>query len=280
MKKRYLIPMLLCVLFAIPKAEAQIFKKIKEKINQVTGGEQTEDTNNQGTIDTTVTNTPTAEERQATEIKIGDFFGGGLEGVPDTYKFSYRLTYALTSGKDSNALQYLLEPDTAYFGNKMDNPDANQIVVYDLKKNMMVTYMDNNGQKMAIKMRMPNLKKTEKKFGKKIIPENNENVDIIPIQGKTILGYQCQGYQVTSDEGVAKFWVTNDAPVSLNGIYANFSSLPKKTKDQELPLDENSLVLEITYESRKKKKENMHMVCTELKEQLVVLHKKDYNSGM
>ncbi|MAL59989.1 MAG: hypothetical protein CMC14_08085 [Flavobacteriaceae bacterium] len=285
MKTKHLFAFLFCAMLSIPSAEAQLLKKIKDKVSEVTGSNKKEETNSENeenaeSEENTEPDTPTEEEKQANETKIGNFFGGGMEGVPDTYTFSYALTYEMTSGKETNALEYLLEPDAAYFGNKMDDPRANQIIVYDLKKNLMVTFMENDQQKMAMKMRMPNMKKAEKKFGKKIIPEDEEDVQIIPIEGKTILGYQCNGFQVTSKDGVGKFWVTNDAPVSLNGVYANFNSLPKSAKDKALPLNEKSLVMEMMYTANKGKKNNMHMICTQLEENHIEIHKEDYKSGM
>jgi hypothetical protein len=142
----------------------------------------------------------------------------------------------------------------------------------------MVMFMENEGQKMAMKMKMPNAKKMQKKFGKKIIPdEKEEEVDIVPIKGKTILGYECDGYQVTSKDGVGQFWVTNDAPVTINEVFANFKSLPKKARNY--PLSVKSLVLEMNYVANRGKKDNMTMLCTQLVEITVEINKKDYNSG-
>ncbi len=283
MKTRNILSMLLITgILSMPSAEAQFLKKIKDKISEVAGSKENEESNSEETESegNPDANTPTAEEREESNTKMGNFFGGGMEGVPDTYKFSYALTYEMTSGKETNVLEYLLEPDAAYYGNKMDDPRAHQIIVYDLKKNLMVTFMENDEQKMAMKMRMPNMKKAEKKFGKKLFSEEDEDVEIIQIEGKTILGYQCSGFQVTSKDGIGKFWVTNDAPVSLNGVYANFSSLPKSAKDKALPLNEKSLVMEMVYTANKGKKDNMHMICTQLKENPLEINKKDYKAGM
>jgi hypothetical protein len=280
MKTKYLLSFLLCAMLTIPTAEAQLFKKIKDKILNKTEAQQTEEPGQDNTEDEPTTNEETAEEKAAKEKKVMSFFGGGLEDIPDTYKFSYALTYEITTNKETMPLHYLLEPDSTYFANKMDDPRASQIMVYDLKKSAMVTFMDNGKQKMAMKMKMPNVQKAEKKFGKKLIPDEDENIEIISIKGKRILEYDCLGFQVTSKDGIGKFWITNDAPVSLNGVYANFKTLSKKPKYQTLQLDENSLILEMTFDSHKKKKDTMHMVCTELKENPLEIHKKDYKSGM
>ncbi len=262
------------------KTDEKVSKKTGKTIDDATEGGKNKKSNEIEETDKNSGKELSEEEKQANEKKMGNFFGGGLEGVPDIYTFSYALTYEITSGKDTNALEYLLEPNVAYFGNKLDDQKLDQIIVLDLKKNLMVTFMNNDQQKTAMKMRMPNLQKVEKKFGKKLFSEEEDDVDIVQIEGKTILGYRCNGFQVNSEDGIVKFWVTNDAPVSLNGVYANFSSLPKSVKDKGLPLNEKSLVMEMLYTSHKKKKDNMLMVCTELKENSLELHKKDYKAGM
>src|SRR5690606_22853207 len=218
----------------------------------------------------------------AAESKISSMFGGGLDGVPDSYTFSYAVTYQMKSGKDEMPFEYLLEPNGAYFANKMADPKANSIMVYDLKKNIMVTFMDDGKQKMAMKMKMPNMKKVQKKYGDKLFPdeEGNDDVKITPIESKTILGYNCLGFKMVSDEGVGKVWITNEAPVSLNGVFANFKRMPDTGPYANMPINEKSLIMEMEFTSNKKKKDNMHMLCTELKEQHFDIQKKDYKSGM
>lgn len=278
MKTRYILYLFLSAMLTMPSAEAQLLKKIKNKVSKVTGSKEKNETESEDTEaeKNSESGNSNKEENQINNSHIGMPFGGGLEGVPDTYQFSYILTYEINSQKESMPIHYLLEPNMAYFGNKMDDQRANQTIVYDLKRNIMVTFMDNDQQKIAMKMRMPD----NNKYMKKVIPEDEEDIQIVPIEGKNILGYECNGFQTTSKDGIAKFWITNDAPVSLNGVLGNFSSLPKSAKDMALPLNEKSLIMEMTYTDHKKKKNNMHMVCTELKKDPLEIHKKDYKSGM
>ncbi len=279
MRNKQLLLLLFCftMLYA-PSAEAQILKKIKEKINTVTGSKEKEKDSIPDNNENPQRPEMTEEERQEENEKMSNFFGGGLEEIRDTYSFSYSLVYELTTNKESMPLKYLLEPKADYFANKMEDKGTEQLMVYDFKKNAMVTFMDNGEQKMAMKMKMPNIKKMQKKYGKKVIPdEEDEDVEIIPIEGKTILGYQCDGYKVISKDGVGKFWVTNEAPVTINGVFANFKSLPKKARNY--PISVNSLIMEMNYIANRGKKDNMTMLCTQLIENTVEIHKKEYQSG-
>lgn len=133
---------------------------------------------------------------------------------------------------------------------------------------------------MVMKMKMFNLKKVEKKFGKKIIFEDEEDVEIVFIEGKIILGFNCNGFWVILKDGIGKFWVINDVLVSLNGVYVNFSLLLKSVKDKVLFFNEKLLVMEMIYIVNRGKKNNMYMICIELNENLLEIYKKDYKFGM
>ena len=294
------IKILLTVFFAIAicgTSNAQFFKKLKKRAENAvertvlnkTDREISKETDKtidgvikgDGKKDKTKSKELTDEEKQAAEQKISSMFGGGLEGVPDSYKFSYALTYQITSNKDEIPFEYLLEPNGAYFANKMPDSKTNSIMVYDFKKNFMVTFMDDGNQKMAMKMKMPNMKKVQQKYGDKLFPEEGDSqAKIIPIEGKNILGYECLGYKVISEDGEGKMWFTNDAPISLNGVFANFKTLPKTGPYANMPINENSLIMEMEFQSSKKRKDNMHMICTGLKEESLVIQKNEYKSGM
>lgn len=222
---------------------------------------------------------PAVKEKQATESKITNMFGGSLEGVPDSYTFSYVLTYQMESGGDKLPFKYFLEPNAPYFANSIADPKANSTIVYDLKQNIVITFMDNGQQKMA--MKMPNMKKVQQEYADKLFSEEeNDKMQITPIEGKTIQGYKCLGFKIVSEEGTGKVWITNEAPVSLNGVFANFKKLSETGPYANVPINEKSLIMEMEFRSNKKKKDHMHMVCTEMKEQAFDIRKKDYKAGM
>ncbi len=303
MKTKTFITILLVCCFIVP-SQAQFFKKLKkvaenavertvlnktdEKIAQKTGqviDSVTEGNSKQKKIGETEKGTPqkelSKEEKQAAANKISRMFGGGLEGVPDSYTFSYVVSYQMSSGKEMFPFDYFLEPEGTYFANKLADPKANTMVVYDLKKNIMVNFMDNGQQKMAMKMKMPNMKKVQQKYGGKLFPdESDTDAKITPIESKTILGYHCLGFKIVSKEGEGKVWITNDAPVSLNGVFTNFKRLPDTGPYANMPLNEKSLVMEMEFQPNKKKKDNMHMICTQLKKQAFTIDKKEYQSGI
>lgn len=225
-------------------------------------------------------NTPQTPEQKAKTEKMMSMFGGGLEDVPESYVFSYVLTYQIQADKDQMAFSYLLEPDAAYLGNDAKDPRNKSIMVYDFKKNFMINFMENGEQKIAMKMKLPQMKKIQERYGEQLFSEDQEDVQIIPIEGKTILGYECLGYKLITKEGENKIWFTNDAPVSPNSVFAKIKKMPEKSPYTKMPISEKSLILEMDFQSNKKKKDNMHMLCTELVKKSFEIQKKDYNTGM
>jgi len=266
-------------------AEAQLLKKLKKKAEKVLVSKKEDKAKdslqkeNTKKIGETEKNLPN-KDKQKKENKIMSMFGGGLEKVPDNYAFSYVLTYQMTTKKEQIPFQYYLEPEAPYFANMMQDSKTKSLVVYDLDENFMVTFMDDGKQKMAMKMVLPNMKKTQKKYGDKLFPDKgSDEVQIVPIESKKIQGYKCLGFKVTTKEGEGKVWITNDAPVSLNGVYSNFKTLPKTGPYANLPINKTSLIMEMEFQSSKKKSDYMHMLCTELKQESFEIKKKDYNPG-
>ena len=120
------------------------------------------------------------KKKKANELKWETFFGVG-SNIPDTYTFSYSPTYQLTSKKKPCPQSYLLEPDATYFANKWTIPNKPPNDGADFKSAITSWIM---GNKNGHEMKMPNVKKLEKKFGTQIFPDEDEEIQITPIEGK------------------------------------------------------------------------------------------------
>lgn len=301
MKMNYVLPLLACIFFANP-TEAQFLKKLKKKAQEAAertilertdkevskGTDRTIDSITQGkkekkkgktgstTIGETEKNLDKKEPDQAKEAamqkKMAGLFGGkNLNGVPDIYTFSYRTTMKMTTEKDETEIQYWMEPDQRYFANWQEQGTTNSISIMDMENKMVVMFMDDGERKSA--MKMPVGRKMMEKMAKKMEQKSNsDDVQITPIGNKTILGYTCQGYQITSKEGISKIWLTNETPVGFLGGMGQAESIPTTG----LPIGSNTMFMEMQFESAKKKKDNFSMVCTELIQEDFVLAKADY----
>ncbi|MCR9227952.1 MAG: DUF4412 domain-containing protein [Flavobacteriaceae bacterium] len=305
--KRKVVIMLMCFLAISYSTEAQFLKKLKKKaenavertilnrtdeevskgtdnaIDSITKGgkgkkKKKSDPKNIGETENNLDSTK--QQNQAKEAAMqkkmtGLFGGNNLKGVPDVYEFSYRATMKITTQKEESDIHYWMEPGQRYFGNRYNDGKTNSITVMDMDNQAMVMFTDDGAQKMA--MKMPAGKKTIEKLTKKMEEKgknSKEAIKVVPIAGKTILGYHCEGYQITSKDGISKVWVTNETPVGYLGGIANTEGLPSSV----LPIGENTMFMEMQFESAKKKKDNFSMVCTDLKEESMSIVKAEYST--
>src|SRR5690606_36331379 len=129
------------------------------------------------------------------------------------------------------------------------------------------------GQKMAMRMQA-NQQVIDQYVQEATTEDSPDDVKLTPIAGKTILGYACRGFQMETDEGIAKVWVTDQAPVgSISGaLYAD--RVPGGT----LGFGSEALLMEMEYIPKKKKKDAVRMVCTDLAATKLTIRKADYQT--
>lgn len=216
------------------------------------------------------------ERKEATESALSNlsmYMGGNMDDVPDAYSFSYRATMKIINeGEEETIIQYWLEPDAAYLGTKSLVKDAaNHIAVMDMENKAMVMFMDDGTQKTAMRINADQkiLGKYMKEAGES---EDTDDVTMTPIENKTILGYHCKGFQVESEDGTSKVWVTDEAPVGMFSGAVQGDYIPKGMPN----FGSKALLMEMEYMPKKGKKDRIRMVCTELKPESLVIRKADY----
>src|SRR5690606_17632554 len=169
---------------------------------------------------------------------------------------------------------YWLEPDATYFGSTvlLEGQHGN-VNVMDLERQSMVMFMETGGQKMAMRMQA-NQQVIDRYVQEAAGEDSPDDVKLTPIAGKTILGYACKGFQMETDDGIAKVWVTEEAPVgSISGaLYAD--RVPGGT----LGFGAEALFMEMEYIPKKKKKDAFRMVCTDLTAAKLTIRKADYQT--
>lgn len=249
--KRFFLLVFLCIIFFQP-SQAQILKKIKDKVQDVVSndeGEQTADTD-------------TTEESIYSE-----------GSTKETYEFNWVYDLEVTDHKGrANTLSYLIPNTGNYFGFFVDDDHQNSKFVYDVENESAIMFMDEDGEKMFMSMKLP----------KQIIVNAQEeyaedlNGTLTELAPKTILGKVCQGYQYDTDEYTSKFWIDQTAGVSFYNVFANQKGMDV---DQYWPtLFKSGMMMEMEYISKEKKKYNSKMVCTRLEQQANEINTSDYRS--
>lgn len=258
------------VFFGI-SAQAQFLKKLKNKVEEKVENRVTENVSNKA-----------ANEAEKSLNKIWENslkntpmpMGGervDISEVPDVYTFDWIYNMQIQTTEGNMDMVYHLKKDAPYFGINMKDA-GDFFMVLDNDKQLSIMYLHSEGKKFLMATR------TDEEELMKEDESLYDDYQIEEIEGKTILGYDCKGYRVENDEHLMKFYVTNEAPVSLTGI--------KQGKETNLPKGFNAdwfkegtnLMMEMEMEDKKDPKNNAQMVCTSLQEKSVTLNKNDYNN--
>lgn len=269
--KKLLIP-ILCLIFAIPSAEAQFLKNLKKKVQQKV----------ENTVTDNISDKAAAEadnslnkmwEMNADQMS----FPMGSERVdpsliPDTYNFDWEYTLSMETAEGDMDMTYHLKENAPYFGIRM--PQSPQMfMVMDTEKDLMLMFLDSEGNKMltGTKLNTEALNDSE-------LDNPYEDAEIKQIGTKEILGYSCQGYQTETEEYVFDFYITDEAEISFNEIYkANQKQAPKGFNPDWLK-EGTGLMMHMEMKDKKDPAKNMTMTCTNLEKKDFAISKAGYQS--
>ncbi|WP_370480267.1 DUF4412 domain-containing protein [Tamlana flava] len=303
MKTKYFLFILIALALTF-NAEAQFLKKLKKKaeqaaertvlrktdevvsqktektIDDVTEGNQDEE-NKENTSSTTNQTNNTSSGNNTTRTQspnMNPLMGSGknaAKNLPDTYAFDWEFkTIMRTSENEEMNMDYLIKPDASYFGMQMSSKEYQQMefmcIVVDSETETSATFMNANGQKMAMISKHPNdLMKNEKenKFSYK------------EIGTKKILGYECYGIEIEDADYIGTIYFTLDAPINFRALFENSKSTPKGFDPALLQvLKEEALIMEMDFKHKKKKKQNFTMTAQSLEKKKTVINTKEYQS--
>lgn len=212
---------------------------------------------------------------------FGGLFGGSnskeIANVPDIYKFSYRATMKIKTGnKEEILMDYYLEPDVTYFGAGIEDNSAKSINVMDIEQNMMVIFMEQDGQKLMMAQKSD--PRVTEKFDKASEDLDKEYMaNLKDIGGRKILGYNCKGYETSTKEGTYRIWITDETPVGFIGAGMDGDiDLPESL----IRMGKNAMTMEMQFAPAKGKKGRLHMLCVDFKKESKTIKKDDYSSLM
>ncbi len=262
--------MLSVLLFGF-SAQAQFLKNLKKKVEQKVENKVTENIANKAASEadkslnkmweTKLKNMPVP--RGANRVDISE--------VPDTYSFDWAYQMEMQTSEGTMNMVYHLKENAPYFGINLKEA-GDMFMVLDSENDLSIMYFDSEDNKFlsATKLEPEDLAEDNEEF--------YQDFTIEEIEGKTILGYDCNGYKAENDEHIFKFFITKDAPVTFTGM--------QQSKDSKIPhgfnadwlKDGKGLMMEMQMENKKDPKKNAKMLCTALERKSLSFHKKDYNN--
>ena len=222
-------------------------------------------------------NTKKTPKKSKTKKKTRNpnIIGGNMDGIPDSYNFQYSLDMKITSDGNTSNLKYFAAPNASYFGTGVAGQNKS-VIVYDIENQAMITFMNSNGQKMAMKMNMPLQEEMQEMINQKGSNSKGDGMKYIPIEGKTLLGYKCKGYLVKQEEGTSKIYITNEAPIGFLGMLASVNAIGDDKNTIDIPFDENSTIMEMEFTSNSKNRDDMHILCTAIEKHQFTINRNEY----
>lgn len=190
--------------------------------------------------------------------------------IPNKYSFSWKYSMEMktTTGK-SVVFDYLLEPNSNYYGANMHQSGSEMFMIMDMKNKLTISSFGKGSKKMAMASRIPDYTKTNE--------EQNSKFTYKTLPNKTILGYNCKGVQATNSNSTMVFYYTNEAKVSFSEIFRSQQNqnTPDAFKSFFKP-GEKPLMMYMEHKDLKDKSKNMSMKCIALEKEAFIFNKSDY----
>lgn len=251
--------LVLCSLLIFASAaEAQIFKKLKNKAQQ-----KLEDKVEQK-VDAEMEKAADRMVEDSWNSVFGDIDATGDSGqsnpftlssnvtTEDVYNFDVVATMKITArdgnGKseppmfmDMHFRENAQYTGTAFRGEQLDQKQGNLFIIYDLKNEAMVMIMENEDQKFSYAYNWKQAMVSDGTQTEPVEVEQEVNWDEVEewkqykkIGQKTIAGYSCDGYRSENDQQVVEIWVSRETDFGMQSLFmanANAKQLKGKLPD-------------------------------------------------
>lgn len=278
-KNTLTIKLFLCafLLFLGTNTQAQFFKNLAKKAEKA--------------AERAIERKTEQKSQKTTEKAFDDVFNSGNKKskkkkqknsskLPSTYKFNWKYSLKMSSKRSDVILDYYLNNNTANFANKTNSLNTketqNMLMVFDFNLKSLIMLMDYSGNRFGQIMKMDEgMLRSITELNEK--EENSNEYTIKKIGTKTILGKECQGYLIESDEYVAKSYILLNSPVSFKGFsQSNSKNLPRGFNKEWLKHAENGLLMEMKLTHKTKEKRNMTMTCIALEKKNITIKTSEY----
>lgn len=253
MKKLQYLSLSFCLLFTF-SAEAQFFKKLKEKVaNKV-----------EDVVANNIADKAAKEANDAlnkiweTDLKnmnlgLGDPVDPAE--IPESYHFGWKYVMNMKTEAGEMNFTYRLKEGAPYMGIEMPKMQ-NLFIVIDHEKEMSIIFMNDMVRATKLQTEVPEEESTENPYA---------DMEYQKIDSKTILGYDCQGYKAETQEYVFIMYVTDEAGIGFNNFYENQKNIPNNFNPDWI--NEDSLVMEMQMEDKNDPDKSLTMTCTSIEKE-------------
>ena len=184
------------------------------------------------------------EPSKAQQNAMMKMFGGEAD-VADSYDFDIRLVSETTTskkGKRESRSKYamLFKPGADYMGmqplevenqgERYDTETNQSQIIFDMGRKVMVTLIDNKEQGktgVAINFDPEQIEEMTVDQEKEAMSDEDYNFSKTG-NTKDILGYSCDEYEYSGEDGSGTFWITDELDASMTEMFAAMGQNSKK----------------------------------------------------
>jgi len=181
------------------------------------------------------------------------------EELPPKYDFDWNYQLTMNSQDSGMVMDFYLSEDGNYFGSSSEQMSEMKMVI-DSEQKAMVMYMENDGEKMAMAMKMPEKRPNyeDTVFDDSFTFKKTGNT-------KKIMGYHCEEFTGENPEYKFVTYITQEAKVDFGDFYKMDRKRLPVGFDPDWLKDGKGLMMEMEMiEKNKKKNKITTIVCTRL----------------
>lgn len=258
-----------CILCFTGSSNAQFFKKLGKKVEQaaektvVRKAERKTSKETEKAFDSTFNNNRKNKRNVNSPIKT--------KATPAaSYAFNHKVAMQIISGKNVMDMDYFLPDSGNFLGAQLKDEkiENTYFTVFDIDKETMFTYMENEGHKMkmAMELKMNEADNEASKFD--ITATGNT---------KTILGYNCQEYKMTGEDMTATIWVTDDVSIRFPKNF--YKANQDKNNNQAWMKNVDGWAMEmVMIDTSKRKPQTIIMNCISIEKSNLNINSNEYKN--
>lgn len=245
-------------------ADKKIGKKIEDKVNQRAerkidkaidkGLDKAEEApkNNSKSKEADNNNTATETNDAPTSYSMPAIQTGETK-VQDKYTFNLGIKYNI---KEDISKPKKVQTMTTWYSEKeyfAIDSDKQMFMVMDIANNTIVNFMEEQKMYLAMSNAYSD-QNANPSVEVEVTNEPQPNVKIEKIGNETLLGYNCEIYQITTDETTSKVWFTTELKAGYNNFMTAMGKGTKKYRGYNIQGVPNGIMLKMEVTENKNSK--------------------------
>lgn len=201
--------------------------------------------------------------------------------VPESYGFHYKMTAVSTHGREADEMVMYFSKDAGVFAMEQYEQKEKRLIVIDADRDVTVMYFDDGKKKTA--QAIPNMMSLAGAMvNTHMADEAEQEITFEEIDGKKLIGYECRGFKMMTDDGVTTTYVTEELDVSWSKAFlesmGKFVVALNTDRYQDYPI-KDGMPLATEYVAKGKKNDSYKWEVTSYEKEALTITNAEYEFG-